>query len=356
MYSVKLTCSVFVIWLFSFLLTWNTARASSFSDAAQELITGIEKADPSTQTQKDAWAEIRKALEKAGQEAESEAGLKLSFSRILDHWEGKAFRILDQGDAQYWALGSGKTLFSDLGATFQSRGPKWTVQYIGSKGQKFFRRGDEVKTAGFHPMTSPVNTKKIDLELQSSPMSAARRVSVPVHTLPFADYVLAETQAAGTLFTKNNQRICLQKAWFWINDAVAAHLVSKINFQSENCAAQLIDLRDAFGQDPAGTLKTAKKIPTVVLINQNTREGAARFAQRLKKDLEAQIIGETSGNPLLPEQQWTLKSLPWNVLSYGAQVAPLQPDTRVKDSLVYAEGMDTLHEAGLSSIDKQIKK
>ncbi len=153
-------------------------------------------------------------------------------------------------------------------------------------------------------------------------------------------------------FEKN--RICLQKAWFWMNDAVNAHLLSRISFQTENCSAQLIDLRDGFGLEPQGPLKISKKIPTVVLINQQTREGAARFALRLKKELNARVIGEVSGQTVLPEKMQTLKNLPWTLISYAGTGAPVEPDAAVKDSLVYAEGLDTTFEEGLRWIRSEL--
>ncbi|HYX33108.1 MAG TPA: hypothetical protein VE954_08320 [Oligoflexus sp.] len=355
MRSVPLTRLLTTICLFSTAELWAVAKPLPLSDAAGEVITWIESVDPSTQTQKEAWDKVRKALETAGRESESEAGLKLSVTRILQHWSGKSFRVLDEADPQSWALQSSDQPYPDLGAWFQARGNKWTVQYIGRHGQKNFRRGDTVKNTGFHPIHAVQKAQALDLEVQSSPMSPARKVKADVRPQRFADYVLAETQAAGTIMTQDKERICLQKSWFWLNDAVNSHLLSRISFQTENCAAQLIDLRDSFGLEPTGPLKIAKKIPTVVLINQQTREGAARFALRLKKELNARVIGETSGQTVLPEKLQTLKALPWTVISYAGTGAPVEPDSAVKDSLVYAEGLDTMYEQGLQWIREQIK-
>jgi hypothetical protein len=331
------------------------AKPPPLADAAAEVIAWIESVDPSTQSQKEAWDKVRKTIETAGREAESEAGLKLSMTRIMQHWSGKSFRILDETDAQAWALTSADLPFPDLGAIFHARGNKWTVQYVGRHGQKIYRRGDAVKTADFHPLRSAQKTPSMSLDLQSSPMSAVRKLQLTVHSQRFTDYVLAETQAAGTIIAQNKNRICLQKAWFWMNDAVNAHLLSRINFQTENCAAQLIDLRDSFGLEPIGPLKISKRIPTVVLINQETREGAARFALRLKKELTARVIGESSGQTVLPEQLLSLKTLPWTLVSYDGPGSPVEPDARIKDSLVYAEGLDSMREEGLLWLREQLK-
>jgi hypothetical protein len=353
MHSAPLTRILATIWLLSAADLMAVSKPQPLSEAAGEVITWIESVDPSTQTQKEAWDKIRKALETAGREAESEAGLKLSVTRILEHWNGKSFRILDDADPQTWALTSKDQPFPDLGASFKARGNKWTVQYVGRHGQKLFRRGDAVKTTGFHPIQS-ARTPKLSLEVQNSPMSAPRKLEVNVRLQPFADYVLAETQAAGTMMTQEKNRICLQKAWFWMNEAVNAHLLSRISFQSENCTAQLIDLRDGFGLEPTGPLKISKKIPTVVLINQDTREGAARFALRLKKELNARIIGEPAVQTVLPEKLQTLKTLPWTVIAYAGTGSPVQPDAVVKDSLVYADGLDALSEEGLRWIRSEL--
>jgi hypothetical protein len=347
MHSVPLTRFLATIWLLSTAELHAVSKPQPLTEAAGEVITWIESVDPSTQSQKEAWEKVRKAIETAGREAESEAGLKLSVTRILQHWNGKSFRILDEADPQTWALQSADQPFPDSGAWFQARGNKWTVQYVGRHGQKNFRRGDAVKTAGFHPIHSAAKTQKLSLEVQNNPMSAARKLEVTIRPQVFADYVLAETQAAATVMTQEKNRICLQKAWFWMNDAVNAHLLSRISFQTENCTAQLIDLRDSFGLDPSGPLKISKKIPTVVLINQQTREGAARFALRLKKELNARVIGEPSGQTVLPEKRQTLKNLPWTVISYAGTGAPVEPDAVVRDSLVYADGLDTTFEEGL---------
>ncbi|HET9236373.1 MAG TPA: hypothetical protein VFO10_03955 [Oligoflexus sp.] len=346
MHSAPLTRILATIWLLSAADLRAVSKPQPLTEAAGEVITWIESVDPSTQTQKEVWDKIRKALETAGREAESEAGLKLSVSSILEHWNGKSFRILDEADPQSWALSSQDQAFPDLGAAWKARGNKWTVQYVGRHGQKLFRRGDAVKTVGFHPIQS-ARTQKLSLEVQNNPMSAPRKLELNVRPQPFADYVLAETQAAGTMMTQEKNRICLQKAWFWMNDAVNAHLLSRVSFQTANCTAQLIDLRDAFGLEPTGPLKISKKIPTVVLINHDTREGAARFALRLKKELNARIIGEPTGQTVLPEKLQTLKSLPWTVIAYAGTGAPVEPDAVVKDSLVYADGLDAAFEEGL---------
>ncbi|WP_141735303.1 hypothetical protein [Oligoflexus tunisiensis] len=355
MRSAPLTRILTTIWLLSTAELQAVVKPLPLADAAAEVITWIESVDPSTQSQKEAWDRIRKAITTAGREAESEAGLKLSVTRILQHWNGKSFRILDEADPQTWALQSSDQPFPDSGAWFQARGNKWTVQYVGRHGQKVFRRGDAVKTSGFHPIHSAQKTQTLPLEVQNNPMSPTRQIKVTPRPQRFADYVLAETQAAGIVMTQDKYRICMQKAWFWLNDAVNAHLLSRISFQTENCAAQLIDLRDGFGLDPAGPLKISKKIPTVVLINQQTREGAARFALRLKKEMNAHVIGEASGQTVLPEKQQALKSLPWTVIAYAGTGAPVEPDARVKDSLLYAEGLDHLYEEGLRWIRSELK-
>ncbi len=350
-----LTGLVSTVSLLSISMAFGAVKPKPLMEAAQELIQTVEQVDPSTQSKKEEWAPIRKALLTAGQEAQSEVGLQLSLTRILDNWNGKAFRILNEADPQHWALDASGKPFPDSGAVYQSRGVKWTVQYISSRGQKYFRRGDEIKTIGFDPILSFAKASKVELELQGSPMTPLQKVTISPSLRPFADYVLAETQSAGTLLTRDKQRICLLKSWLWLNDAVGAHLISKISFASENCAAQLVDLRDSFGQDPSGSIKVSKKIPTVVLINQKTREGAVRLAMRLKKDFNAQIIGENSGNALLPEQQLSLKTMPWTVLSYAGHGASLEVDQAVKDTLLYAEGLDQVYESGLRWIGEQLK-
>jgi hypothetical protein len=355
MHSAPLTRFLTTIWLLSTAELQAVVKPQPLAEAAGEVISWIESVDPSTQSQKEAWDKVRKALETAGREAESEAGLKLSVTRILAHWNGKSFRVLDEVDPQSWALKSDAHAFPDSGAWYQARGNKWTVQYIGRHGQKIFRRGDAVKTAGFHPIHSATGTQKLSLEVQNNPMSPARKLEVPVRSQGFSDYVLAETQAAGTVMTQEKNRICLQKAWFWMNDAVNAHLTSRISFQTENCSAQLIDLRDSFGLEPRGALKIAKKIPTAVLINHETREGAARFALRLKKELNARLIGEATAQTVLPEKMQTLKNLPWTVISYAGSGAPVEPDSAVKDSLLYAEGLDAPFEEGLRWIRSELK-
>jgi hypothetical protein len=354
MHSVPLTRFLATIWLLSAADLQAVSKPQPLSEAAGEVITWIESVDPSTQSQKESWDKVRQAIASAGREAESEAGLKLSVTRILQHWNGKSFRVLDEADPQTWALKAGDSTFPDSGAWFQARGNKWTVQYVGRHGQKFFRRGDAVKTAGFHPIHSAAQTQKLSLDVQNNPMSAARKLEITIRPQAFADYVLAETQAAGSMMTQEKNRICLQKAWFWMNAAVNTHLLSRISFQTENCTAQLIDLRDSFGLEPSGPLKISKKIPTVVLINQQTREGAARFALRLKKELNARLIGEPSGQTVLPEKQLALKNLPWTVISYAGTGAPVEPDATVKDSLVYAEGLDAAFEEGLRWIRSEL--
>src|SRR5690349_16660095 len=104
MQTAPVTGILATIWFLSTATGFAATKPKSLTDAAGEVITWIESNDPATQTQKEAWEKVRKALETAGQQSESEAGLKLSLTRILEHWEGKAYRVLDEADAQQWAL------------------------------------------------------------------------------------------------------------------------------------------------------------------------------------------------------------------------------------------------------------
>ncbi|MCX6131285.1 MAG: hypothetical protein NTX25_19770 [Proteobacteria bacterium] len=349
-----LIAPILILWLSISSSLAASAKTQNLENLAQELVLVIEKADPATSSQKEAWLPIRTAILTAGQELESTAGFKLSSSKILEHWHGKAFRLLDSNDAEDWAFRHSEQPFPDSGAWYQSRGPQWTVQYVGLHGKKLFRRGDQIKSAKFDSIRGFLGQTEFNLEVKSNPMSESRNINSKILKSSFSDYVLSETQAAGSVLMLANKSICLQKVWFWLNESVAAHVISKLNFQSEHCAAQVLDLRDAFGPAPLGKLKLVKKIPTVVLVNHETREGAVRLALQLK-DEGARLIGEKTSSPLLPEQQLSLSSAPFSLLVYGAPGDGLEPDQLVKDSLLYAEGLDELNEAAISWIKQLIK-
>ena len=80
------------------------------------------------------------------------------------------------------------------------------------------------------------------------------------------------------------------------------------------------------------------------------------MALRLKKELNARLIGESSPLSALPEKQYTVKALPWTIIAYAGYGQPAEADETVKDSLVYAEGLDQVYEQGLRWISTQIKK
>jgi hypothetical protein len=316
------------------------ANASTKREIVQELIQRSEELDPNIKSHRTEWLKVREHLERSAQESESIQGLKLSVQHILDQWLGLRFRVLDETDAQYWAL-TGEPLTLPR-AWFQRMGLRWVVQYAQTDK---LRRGDSFLQKDFNPFSAE-NQKatvwKLPLE---------KPIELPAVSRPLSAWSLDLTQSASQTLLIDNKKLCVEKVWFWLNSAVSENLASKI--ESGLCQAMLIDLREVVGEGRELWPSGKKKIPIVVLTNQGTREGAVRLATSLQKDSGAQILGEPTDSDRPVQKSQRLSTVAWNLVITG-DGGQLRPNAIMRDSYLRAEGVDDLKEAGLAQLRKII--
>lgn len=331
-------CSLVIIALV--LSTKIYAISPAKRDVVEELVQKLEALDPNIKTHKDEWMKVRQHLEQSAQQSESIAGLKLSVQHILDQWGGLRFRVLDETDAQYYAV-TGESLTLPR-AWFESRGSRWVVQY--SENDKL-RRGDSVLHKDFSPFAKAMQ------ESASWTLPLSKPVTVSVQSKPMSEWALDLTQAASKTLIVNNEKVCVEKVWFWLNESVSQALNSKL--EKGLCAAMVLDLRDVFGEGMELPKSLKKKGPVAVLTNKGTREGAVRLARHLKTELSARVFGELSESSSALQKKEKLQKLNWNLLVIG-DGGNLRPDVEIKDRFLNAEGVDDVKEAGLSWVKKTL--
>ncbi|MES2744352.1 MAG: hypothetical protein V4655_02950 [Bdellovibrionota bacterium] len=316
------------------------ANSAAKRDVATELVQKLEALDPNIKSHQTEWLKVRHHLEQAAQQSESTQGLKLSVQHILDQWIGLRFRILDESDAQYWAL-NGESLTLPR-AWFERKGSRWVVQYAETDK---LRRGDHFLQKDFDPF-SKENQKATEWKL---PFEKA--VSVSTQSKPLSAWNLELSQQASKSLIIDNEKVCVEKVWFWLDKSVSQSLVSK--FESGLCQAMLLDLRDVFGEGREVWPALKKKIPIAVITNQGTREGAARLAASLQKDFGARVIGEPTDSDRLLQKAEDLDAIRWKliVIGDGGQVTPNEIK---RDSFLNSEGVDDLKEAALAYLRKTI--
>lgn len=318
------------------LMTSPTVFANSAGkrEIVQELIQKLEATDPNIKSLQADWLKVREHLEQSGQQSESLAGLKLSVQHILDQWMGLRFRVLDESDVQYWALND-KTLTLPR-AWMQAKGSRWVVQY--SENPKL-RRGDSFLQREFSPFAKNAQAASTWNLPTDKPMQVA------TESRSLSSWALDLTQAASKTLLVNNQKLCVEKVWFWLDKTVSQALSSKI--ENGLCMAILIDLRDTFGEGLDQWPNPKKGIPVAVLTNQGTREGAVVLAQSLKKNGKARVFGEATETARPFVKKEVLSKVSWSLVVIG-DGGELIPDERIKDSALNAEGVDDVKETALA--------
>ncbi len=350
-----------VLWLLTGILLSAPARAANAGAAwpkiAEELIRSVEKTDTRTSEKKAEWEKVKSSLKAASLQASTAAGFRLSALHILDKWDGRGFRILDDSQAQYYALAPEAPRLHDTGAWFAQKGAKWYVKQTSRRTDQIFRRGDALAVPSFHPVHSWTDAPTQKVRVLAQPLATAEERTLKVKTTSLGDWALAETQAASAAIPQGGKRLCQEKAWLWLSRPVSIYLASKIKFAQDNCDALLVDLRDTFGEGKgAGAsnlpLKGSHSIPVVVLVNEETREGGVSLALQLKDELNAWVIGEPTASLRMPLEQQMMKEIPWLLLSYETTSGSLLPDETVNDVWMFSGGQDQIYEAGFARLRK----
>ena len=309
-------------------------------EIVQELIQKLEATDPNIKSHRADWLKVREHLEQSGQQSDSIAGLKLSVQHILDQWVGLRFRVLDETDAQYWAL-NGRPLTLPR-AWLQAKGSRWVVRY--SENPKL-RRGDNFLKKDFSPFAKDEQASSLWT------LPTEKPIKVETESKPLSSWALDLTQLASKTLIVDNQKLCVEKVWFWHDKSVSQAISSKI--ESGLCQAFLIDLRDTFGEGLEKWPQFKKIVPIAVLTNQGTREGAVRLARSLKTEGKARVFGEPTETERPLASSEALTKIDWNLLVIG-DGGELIPEQLIKDSFLNAEGVDDVKEAALSWLKKTL--
>lgn len=314
------------------------ANSPSKRDIAQELLQKLEATDPNIKSHQSEWMKVREHLEQSAQQSESIAGLKLSVQHVLDQWMGLRFRVLDETDAQYWALNGEAITLPE--AWFAPKGSRWVVQY--SENEKL-RRGDNFLQKEFSPFSKDHQAAK------SWTLPFPKPLTVDTQTRPLSDWALDLTQNASKTLIIANKKLCVEKVWFWLTASVAENLNSKM--KSGLCQGFVLDLRDVFGEGGETWTLPKQNIPIAVLTNKGTREGAVKLVRALKRDAKARVFGEATDSDRPLQKKDALTKVGWNLIVIGDSGVHV-PDEEIKDSFLNAEGIDDIKESALTWIKK----
>lgn len=316
------------------------ANSPTKREIVEELLQKLELIDPNIKSHKGDWLKVREHLEQAAQQSESIQGLRLSVQHILDQWLGLRFRVLDESDAQYWALnGDSITLPS---AWLAQKGSRWVVQY--SESDKL-RRGDSFLQKDFAPFSKENQNSK------AWTLPFPKPLTIDTKSKPLSDWALDLSQTASKTLIFGNKKVCVEKVWFWLTSSVAENLNSKM--KSSLCKGILLDLRDVFGEGANSISLPKDKIPIAVLVNKSTREGAVKLVRALKKDAKAEVFGETTDTDRPLQKKEVLRKVKWSLIVVGDSGIHI-PDRAIKDSYLNAEGVDDIKESALAWLKSQI--
>lgn len=334
---------------------YGVSSPAAYRAAADELIAATAAADPNARPENLSWQEIQKALQEAARQSGSAPAFFLSAQKILGEWQGgRGLRLLSNSDAAYYAYHQQAPQLREVGAWFGQKGAKWYVKQVQALPQQSLKRGDAVLIKDFHPVLSWSLSAPNETEIQSDLLGAKKKLDLKARPTQLGAWSLSATQGGSRVLSFEKKRICQEKLWLWLNSPVAKYLDSKIKAAQQNCDAQLIDLRDSFGEElPKGPFKAREKDkakPVVVLINRGTSEQAVNLALKLKEELGARIVGEPSGSRLLPLQKTELKEMPWLLLVYEKAGGSLLPDQEVADSWMMSGAYDEVYEAGIKEL------
>ncbi len=337
--------------IFLFLLPPLGAATLDKRDAIQELVQKLEVLDPNIKSHQDDWSKVRLHLEQAAQQSESPAGLKISVQHILDQWGGLRFRILDRDDAQYWALNGEELVLPK--AWFSQRGAKWLVQYSENRA---LRRGDSISIKEFSPYSREFQAQKSwKLSVQQKLLTAPTPISLDLTRQSLDQWALELSQLGSRSAVVDNNRICLEKIWFWLDRGVAGSIASKLENAPSLCKAMVIDLRDSFGDGLNNWPKVKAKMPIAVLTNHATREGAVALVKSLKADSGAKVFGETTDSDHKAQSKEALTKIDWTMIIVG-DGGQIVPDHEMKDSFLNAEGVDDIQEAAFAWIRNELRR
>jgi len=341
----------FIVLIFSFLSSTLCAASLNKREAIQELVQKLERLDPNIKSHQDDWLKVRQHLEQAAQQSESAAGLKLSVAHILDQWGGLRFRVLDRDDAQYWAL-KGEDIALP-GAWFTLRGAKWLVQYSANRK---LSRGDSLSGKEFSPFSKDFQSRSLwSLPVQQKLMAPPKNIEVEVTKQSLNQWALDLTQQSSKRALVDNKRICVEKVWFWLDQAVATNIASKLDNATTLCKAIVLDLRDVFGEGQTNWPKVKTKMPIAVLTNHGTREGAVALVKSLKQESGARVFGEPTDSDHAPQGKESLTKIDWALVVIG-DGGNIIPDQMIKDSYLNAEGVDDIAEAGMGWVRSELMK
>jgi hypothetical protein len=298
--------------------------------------------------------------------------LKAVFGRFLERAGLSPGLVHHRGEESYWLVREIKGPPSDFvgaprdsGAWFERRGQRWFVSRVipeSLAAHAGLKRGDEVLLE--KGSTPPWRTASVaSIAVRSTPWALPLSLKLAEAPRPYAESLRRYAHARTFKTTSKGQSL----GYLPITHAYSVRDREWIERSLKDMQAQteglVIDLRDGFGGDLPGIVplfaalpgspdKAVYTKPIVVLVNQGTSGNLAWVARLLRQKGQVVLLGQTSGPDYVRldarpfgGDQWLFLAPSFDAASGHCQgQAPLSPDLRLDDPLVYAGGADPLVE------------
>ncbi len=290
--------------------------------------------------------------------------LQKQVSKLVDITPGIG-HIVSDDDQVYWLLQSlhQKSQITarhrQVGAWFERRGKRWHVGEV-FQGTPAFRaglqRGDEILAVNnykFEPVYSVKNLKTAEaafFKIKRTPWGEPTTIKVDTVVESLEESMLRATKLSVQIKRLGDKDIGYIRLWDGSSEEIRGILKHVTRKFSGKTSGMILDLRGGIGVTIEGLesfFLTGKgqtyKAPLFILVNRFTADGKQRLAHILKLQAKAMIIGERPMGAKLAGKIITLE--PRSSLAFfpdTTTITALTLDKRVKDTLVYTGGHDTM--------------
>ena len=265
--------------------------------------------------------------------------------------------ILAPSDLLHWQIT--QTLPMDfIGVTQERRGKSFYVKYAlpyGLKSDTRLLRGDQItRLAERESAASP----ELTLRLRPEPIAAPKTIAVQPSAQNYRETMKIYSEQSMQRFNSGDKKLHYLHV-LDCSDLIAPVLAEFAN-KSAAVDSVIIDLRDSFCLSSTMAAKLISELPSKTKVyflqNQQTRMGAEDLIIAVKKLRQGTLtIGEPTRGFQNSRQQAQLHNRP-EFLYLPSQLSPgspSNPDYRVKDSFIFAQGKDDLLSAALAIMADQ---
>lgn len=296
----------------------------------------------------------------------TDAELDQAITSLLNIAPNTAHIVTDD-DQVYWLL---KSIYSQnvedsyikhIGVWFERRGTKWHVGEVFEGSPAFkagVQRGDEVVSVDgkpFEPVLSFSTIKtaeKARMLLKRTPWDEPFNIAVNTVYDSLEQSMYSATKLSVVTKIMNKKNIGYFRLWGGSRNDQNSILKYVIDKFQNNTDSMILDLRGGIGVLPSGLesffLKSKGQLhtytkPLIVLVNRFTADDKKQLAAALQANKRALIIGESPMQA--PLKGVTIDLEPRKKLIFvpdDQNNSPLLPDKKVKDTLVYTGGQDSL--------------